>query len=300
MARGGTGSTKGHATLAEFGEQQVALDERGVSARDSFVYVEDKPTSIEVVRYLVEQPSLALDIETTFATGDGVHGGTISLIQLGIDEREKFVFDMQALADPAAYKPMLQLLRRPTQRHVVHHAIYEQPWLWYTHAVKIGRLFDTEVAASLLSKVENPGVSCSLKAVLLRELGIEMSKDEQSSHWGERPLSFGQRRYAAEDVAHLNRLADILEARMRLHPGMWEEFVKRCDARYATSVASIHKMQRYQDDDYARVAAMVERASDMAELRRVAEALPTFVLAHHHRSKLMHRLNERIAKRSRR
>lgn len=300
MARGGTGSNKGPTTLAQFGAHQLAQDTSVISDDDTFVYIEDKATSLEVVRYLAEQPSLALDIETAFATGDGVHGGTISLIQLGINEREKFVFDMQALADPSAYKPMLQLLRRPTQRHVVHHAIFEQPWMWYVYACKIGRLFDTEVAAKLLSKVEDPSVSCSLKAVLLRELGVEMSKDEQSSHWGMRPLSFAQRRYAAIDVAHLNQLAEIQEARMRAHPGMWEDFVKRCDARYATSLASIHKMQRYQDDDYARVHAMVERASDLAELRRVAEALPAFVLAHHHRSKLAHRLNERISKRSRR
>jgi ribonuclease D len=287
MARGGTNNK----TLAQ-------VDTRELVESAGFVYVEDRQTMKEAIRELATAPSLALDIETAFASGDGVHNGNISLVQLGIDEDCQYVFDMYALHDPRDYKPMLSLLRRNDQRHVVHHAIFEQPWLWYGYAVRIGYLFDTEEAAILLRKVEDPKAPVNLASVLKRELGVEMSKEMQTSHWGDRPLTWQQKVYAAIDVAHLNRLADLQEARLREY-GLWDEFRAKCDARYEKTLASIHKMNRYDDDDYARVSAMVARARSIRELRQIGSELPTFVLAHHHRGAILHELEAAIAKRQR-
>jgi ribonuclease D len=295
MARGGTGGNTNQAVLA-----QEALDDavRERMRSRGFVFVDNKDLVKEAVAELAEAPSVALDIETAYDRGDGVHNGTISLIQLGIDPDRKWVFDMYALHDPRWYKPMLSLLRRNDQRHVVHHAIFEQPWLWYALGVRIGRLFDTEEAAILLRKAEGHKEPVNLASVLKRELGITISKDVQSSDWGKRPLTFRQKEYAADDVAHLNALADIQEARLR-ELNLLDELYARCDARYPKTLLSIRSKKRYEDDDFERVKAMVDRSSSKRELEQLASELPTFVLAHHHRAALRHQIDDAITRRKR-
>ncbi|MFX8633148.1 ribonuclease D, partial [Acinetobacter baumannii] len=47
---------------------------------------------------------------------------------------------------------------------------------------------------------------------LCRELiGVEISKQEQSSDWGAAQLSDAQLKYAASDVLHLHKLAAVLD-----------------------------------------------------------------------------------------
>ena len=47
----------------------------------------------------------------------------------------------------------------------------------------------------------------------MRELlGVEISKEQQSSDWGASELSEKQLAYAASDVAHLHQLKTILDA----------------------------------------------------------------------------------------
>ena len=47
---------------------------------------------------------------------------------------------------------------------------------------------------------------------LCRELlGIEISKQQQSSYWGAKNLSKNQLKYAANDVLHLHQIKDELE-----------------------------------------------------------------------------------------
>ncbi len=51
-----------------------------------------------------------------------------------------------------------------------------------------------------------------LKDVSRELLGVEMSKVQQSSDWGQVKLSDDQQAYAASDVLHLHRLRDRLDA----------------------------------------------------------------------------------------
>lgn len=300
MARGGNGNSKQPAVLAELGAQEIEVNSQRIILPGDvdFVYAQDADSVKQAIKVLNELPSVGFDIETAYVRGDGLHNGTISLLQIG-DKENKYVFDAYSLYDPKAIKPILTLLRRKDQRHVIHRAIYEQPWMWYVYAVRIGNLFDTEEAERMLKKVEDPAVSTRLAAVLERRLGVTMSKAEQSSDWSLRPLSRSQLQYAADDIEHLNALADIQEVLLKEYD-LWEEFLERMDARYAKSVESILKYQRYKDDDYQRVMAMVERSSSISELRQLYSELPTFVLAARHRAILRHQIDGRIVKRQRR
>jgi ribonuclease D len=51
-----------------------------------------------------------------------------------------------------------------------------------------------------------------LKDLVRELLGVELSKEQQSSDWGAKDLSEKQLAYAANDVAHLHQLKDALDA----------------------------------------------------------------------------------------
>ena len=53
-----------------------------------------------------------------------------------------------------------------------------------------------------------------LKDLTRELLGIDLSKQQQSSDWGSKTLSDAQLSYAASDVLHLHKLRDILMERL--------------------------------------------------------------------------------------
>ena len=57
----------------------------------------------------------------------------------------------------------------------------------------------------------NPGQVPSLQATCAHWLHETMSKDEQCSDWGARPLSGEQMRYAATDAAACLRVLEVLQ-----------------------------------------------------------------------------------------
>jgi len=72
-------------------------------------------------------------------------------------------------------------------------------------------LFDTQVAAAMTGYGAGLGYQKLVEAVT----GTQLAKGETRSDWLRRPLSESQKQYAAEDVAHLFELHDVLRARLR-------------------------------------------------------------------------------------
>jgi ribonuclease D len=70
-------------------------------------------------------------------------------------------------------------------------------------------LFDTQVAAGFLG-FSSP----SLTSMVERLLGERLTKGDRLTDWMQRPLTAGQRRYAAADVAHLHALHTDLVRRL--------------------------------------------------------------------------------------
>jgi len=67
-------------------------------------------------------------------------------------------------------------------------------------------LLDTQIAASLAGFDRQTG----LQRLLKETLDVDLGKEETRSDWTRRPLTDSQIHYAAEDVRHLFRLADLL------------------------------------------------------------------------------------------
>jgi ribonuclease D len=70
-------------------------------------------------------------------------------------------------------------------------------------------LFDTQVAAGFLGFS-----SASLSSLTERLLGLRLTKGDRLTDWMQRPLTSGQRTYAAADVAHLLDLHESLVTRL--------------------------------------------------------------------------------------
>ncbi len=103
---------------------------------------------------------------------------------------------------------------------IVHDASFDARVL-FAHGVKLGRVFDTAVAARFLGLK-----STGLASLLASYFQLDLAKDKQQADWGARPFDEGAFRYLAEDVRHLEMLADVLLAQVRaqdIEPEVREE-----------------------------------------------------------------------------
>lgn len=167
------------------------------------VYV-DRPSALaRLVDILLDEPAIALDTEANsmFAFRERT-----CLVQVAT-RRQTFLVDPLA---PLDLRPLAPVLADPAIVKVLHGAEFDVLMLKRAGPFEIAGLFDTRVAAASLGLG-----SSSLAALVADVVGIELDKRYQRSDWGERPLSAGQRRYAAQDVCHLLEVADVL--RDRLH-----------------------------------------------------------------------------------
>jgi DNA polymerase-1 len=147
-----------------------------------------------------------VDLETT---GLNPAGDRIRLIQVAVDEGTA-VIDLFAFADlAAALAPLFVVL---AEKELVGHNIvsFDLPFL-----AQLGfaptRVFDTALASRVVYAGER--VDHDLAAVVQRELGRSLDKDEQVSDWSRPELTPEQLAYAAADVEVLLPLADALRTK---------------------------------------------------------------------------------------
>jgi hypothetical protein len=113
--------------------------------------------------------------------------------------------EAQAVAGGKGANPLLPLkevLEDPNKTKVIHHAQFEESQ-FIKYGIALAGVLDTKLVAK---KVRADLASYSLQACVFEILGQEMSKEEQTSKWIQRPLSESQIQYAALDsevVLHL-------------------------------------------------------------------------------------------------
>lgn len=171
-------------------------------------YIDNPQRADALVRALEGESSLALDSE---AAGFHRYSDRVCLLQLSVDGRT-------FLVDPLAFDPselLRPVLEDPGVEILMHGADYDLRLLDRDLGIQLRRLFDTQVAASLLGET-----GLGLSALLERHLGIQLPKKFQRADWAIRPLPGEMLEYAAGDTAHLHRLSailrELLEERGRL------------------------------------------------------------------------------------
>ena len=158
--------------------------------------VADDAALERLLRTLGGEPALALDTESN---SFHAYRERVCLIQLSSRSQDYVV-------DPIAIdvRPLGRLLC-DGREVVLHGADYDVRCLRREYGWRLGRLFDTMVAAKRLGRT-----GLGLSALVEGRFGVKLSKAHQRSDWGRRPLSQDQLAYAALDTHYLLTLADEL------------------------------------------------------------------------------------------
>jgi ribonuclease D len=132
--------------------------------------------------------------------------------------------DVVQIAPGAKDAPNLKkLLSDPGKLKIFHFARFDIAVLYHAFGVMPGPLFCTKVASRLARTYTDRH---GLKDITRELLGIDLSKQQQSSDWGSSALSEAQVAYAASDVLHLHALREKLD--MLLTRENRNELAKAC------------------------------------------------------------------------
>lgn len=108
--------------------------------------------------------------------------------------------------------PNLQkLLRDKSKTKIFHFGRFDIAVLLHTFGVETNPVYCTKIASRLTRTYTDRH---GLKDLSKELLGVEMSKQQQSSDWAAEELSPAQLEYAASDVLHLHALKNILDERL--------------------------------------------------------------------------------------
>ena len=115
--------------------------------------------------------------------------------------------------DPGQYDaPNLKaLLADPSRLKLYHFARFDLSIMKQYLGVMAGPVFCTKTASRLIRTYTDRH---GLKELVRELLGVEISKQQQSSDWGAPVLSDAQKEYAASDVRFLHRLTTLLTERL--------------------------------------------------------------------------------------
>ena len=103
------------------------------------------------------------------------------------------------------------VLGDPQRLKLFHFARFDLAAIEHYLGVTAAPVFCTKIASKLTRTYTDRH---GLKNLVSELLGIDLSKQQQSSDWGAPELSEAQREYAASDVRYLHRLAAVFEERL--------------------------------------------------------------------------------------
>lgn len=148
--------------------------------------------------------AVAVDCETM---GLNPHRDRLCLVQLSAGDGTAHLVQ---IARGQTRAPNLErLLADPGTLKLFHFARFDIAALHHAFGVTTRPVWCTKIAAKLVRTFTDRH---GLKYLLSEMLGIDISKQQQTSDWGAEELSEAQRAYAAADVLHLHRLKAALEA----------------------------------------------------------------------------------------
>ncbi|GGI81896.1 3'-5' exonuclease [Polymorphobacter multimanifer] len=148
---------------------------------------------------------IAVDTETM-----GLHPyrDRLCLVQLADGQGDEHLV---RLAGNYAAPNLKAVLADPARLKLYHFARFDLAVLEHYLGIEAGPVFCTKIASKLIRTYTDRH---GLKDLLRELLGVEVSKQQQSSDWGAAVLSDAQKDYAASDVRYLHRAHVILAERL--------------------------------------------------------------------------------------
>ena len=107
---------------------------------------------------------------------------------------------------------LVRLLADPTIVKLFHYGRFDMGVLQHAFGVMPAPVYCTKIASKIARTYTDRH---GLKDLTRELLGVEISKQQQSSDWGAETLSEAQLAYAASDVLHLHALREKLDAMLK-------------------------------------------------------------------------------------
>ncbi|MDJ0930936.1 ribonuclease H-like domain-containing protein [Breoghania sp.] len=153
-----------------------------------------------------EKGAVAVDTETM---GLQPHRDRLCVVQLSLGDGS---VDVVQIAQSQTEAPNLaRLLSDPDRVKIFHFARFDIAALKNGLGIDTNPVFCTKIASKLVRTYTDRH---GLKDLARELIGVEMSKQQQSSDWGAEELSEAQLNYAASDVLYLHAMRNELVIRL--------------------------------------------------------------------------------------
>jgi ribonuclease D len=149
-------------------------------------------------------PAIAIDTETL---GLNPHRDRLCVVQVSTGDGTADVVQIERGGRPP--ETLTRVLTDESVLKIFHYARFDLAVLFHAFGVMPRPVYCTKVASRLARTYTDRH---GLKDLTRELLGIELSKQQQSSDWGAGTLTQAQLDYAASDVLHLHALKERLDA----------------------------------------------------------------------------------------
>ena len=164
------------------------------------LYQNDLPDGLDLGKVV------AIDTETM---GLNPHRDRLCLVQLSSGDGHAHL--VQIARGQQAAPNLQRLLQDPGVLKLFHFGRFDIAALLQAFGTVTAPVYCTKIASKLIRTYTDRH---GLKDLLLTLLDIDISKQQQTSDWGNAALSEAQLAYAASDVLYLHRLKDDLDKRL--------------------------------------------------------------------------------------
>ncbi|MGI3209892.1 ribonuclease D [Roseovarius tibetensis] len=151
-------------------------------------------------------PVVAIDCETM---GLNPHRDRLCVVQLSAGDGDAHLVQ---IAKGQTRAPNLEkLLTDPDTLKLFHFGRFDIAAMYNAFGALAAPVYCTKIASKLIRTYTDRH---GLKYLLQELVGVDVSKQQQTSDWGAEALSAAQLDYAASDVLYLHRLREALDARL--------------------------------------------------------------------------------------
>ncbi|MEL7259877.1 MAG: ribonuclease D [Pseudomonadota bacterium] len=164
----------------------------------NYLHISDLPDDLDL------GPMVAIDCETM---GLHPHRDRLCVVQLSGGDGDAHM--VQIRLGQTAAPNLCKLLTDPDVLKLFHFGRFDIAAMLNAFGVVTAPVYCTKIASRLVRTYTDRH---GLKNLLQELLGVDISKQQQSSDWGAETLTDAQLEYAASDVLYLHQLRDALNA----------------------------------------------------------------------------------------
>lgn len=150
---------------------------------------------------------LAIDTETM---GLNLHRDRLCLIQISNGDGQAYLIKF-GLSDDYSAPNLKKLLADENRQKIFHYARFDLAAIKQYLNIELKNIFCTKIASRLTRTYTDYH---GLKDLCRELLGVVISKQQQTSYWGDSELSEEQKEYASKDVLYLHSLRSVLQKRL--------------------------------------------------------------------------------------